>query len=429
MKIPYSNQFDLKTDRLNWANHNKHLCLLPYQALQFYHSSQSVSVCCNLLSRPEQDFLRPVRELKKAIESGQTYKDCQDCYDCEDNGKISERTRYLIQLTDNQIDRLLNENLIEQDSMDEFYIHCTLSNLCNMACRSCNIQTSSLFAKIETGHEHLTETISDTPNYWNTMLQSIKDTARKYPKVIVVISGGEGFVQPDFQRLVDWMIEEGLCKNIKLTINTNGSVADFKTFEPLLSKFKQVELAVSVDSINENYHYVRWPMTWDKIKQNLDQYVEYKNKFENFNFFLTPVWSINNIFYLKDWVLFFEEYEKKIDFLAAGDTPLYWPDWLDIRYLPNYIKSALAEQLKDIINNSWLIKNKSFHVNVCNLYNICSKQEDIPNQNLNWKTYLSNTAKWDIRTKTNLHIHNQKLYEVMNNEDRELFEKIKQQSK
>ena len=429
MKIPHSNQFDPITDRANWANHNQHICVLPYKALQFFHSTQSVSPCCNLIKRPERDFLRPITDLKQAIESGKTYKDCQDCYNCESNGKISERTRYLIELSDDQLRRFLGEDTTQEEIPPEFYVHCTLSNLCNMACRSCNIQTSSLFAKIEMGHEYLTETISDTPDYWDTMLTSIKDAVTQHPNVVVVVSGGEGFVQHDFHRLVNWIIDNGLSKKIKLTVNTNGSIADFKTFAHLIDNFKQIELAVSVDSIYENYHYVRWPMSWDKIKQNLDLYVEYKNKFENFNFFLTPVWSINNIFYLDDWILFFEEYSKNVNFLASYDTPLYQPDWLDIRYLPSYIKSVLAEQLKNTVDNAWLIKNKAFHANVYNLYSICLQQENISNQNIIWEQYLRNTANWDIKTKTNLHIHNQKLYEVLNVKDKELFEKIKQQSK
>jgi organic radical activating enzyme len=424
MKIPYSNQFDLKTDRVNWANHNQHICVLPYKALQFFHSTQSVSPCCNLIKRPETDFLRPILDIKQAVESGETYKDCRDCYDCEANGKISERTRYLIELSDDQLNGFLDDT---SSNLDEFYVHCTLSNLCNMACRSCNIQTSSLFAKIEMGHEYLTETILDTPNYWDTMLKSIKDAVNQQPKVVVVVSGGEGFVQSDFHRLVNWLIDEGLSKKIKLTINTNGSIADFKTFENLINNFKQIELAVSIDSIYENYHYVRWPMQWDKIKQNLDCYVEYKNKFENFNFFLTPVWSINNIFYLNDWVLFFEEYSKNVNFLASYDTPLYQPDWLDIRYLPSYIKSVLAEQLKNIVDNAWLIKNKAFHANVCNLYSICLQKENVSNQSLVWQQYLKNTAKWDVRTKSDLSIHNQKMYSIMSVDDKDLFSKFKQQ--
>ena len=161
MIIPCSNTFNKTTDRHKWANDNQHICLLPYTSLQYFHSSKTVSPCCNLEKPKSGDFLTPIHELKQAIESGQTYENCKTCYQCESEGKISERTRYLIGLDDQQLDNLIHKQKIDR----EFYIHCTLSNLCNMACRSCNSTTSSLFSKIDLGYEILVDTMSEDSGY------------------------------------------------------------------------------------------------------------------------------------------------------------------------------------------------------------------------------------------------------------------------
>lgn len=409
-----NDNFSRYTQRRQWADDNRHICYLPYTSRQFFHSSEYISPCCNLVKTTETDYLKPIIELKQAIKSKKTYDNCAVCYKCEDEGKISERTRYLIELSDTQLD-----NFLANQEVSGFHIHCTLSNLCNMACRSCNIHTSSLFAKIEIDKELKTQTISDDPSYWNAMLGTIKYEVSKRENIILVISGGEGFVQPDFKKLLTWCIDENLAKRIHLTINTNGIIDNEKFIEFLCNNFLRVSLAVSVDSIYENYHYVRWPGTWDKILRNLETFVLYKNVKQNFHFFLTPVWSINNIFYLKDWIIFFEEFTTKhsID-IPAYDTPLFQPEWLDTQHLPVYIKEILIKDLEDILSNVWFQKNVTFHANIKNLIELYRTS---PLNITAWNTYLRKTAQWDIKTHTKLEQQNKKLFDNLNNEDKDKY--------
>jgi len=413
-----NDRYNRYTQRKEWALDNKHICYLPYNSLQFYHSSKYVSPCCNLLPTTETEYLRPIKQLKQAVYEKNLFQNCKICYKCEDEGKISERTRYLIELNDQQLDTFLASQEVQK-----FNIHCTLSNLCNMACRSCNINTSSLFAKIETGIETRTPTISDDKSYWNTMLECIRTEVQQRELVNLVISGGEGFVQPDFKKLLNWLIETELSKKLSLTVNTNGIIDNKNLIWFLCDNFKQVSLAVSVDSIYENYHYVRWPGTWARIEENLDTFAYYRNNNQNFSFFLTPVWSINNIFYVADWIRYFESFRQKYNFpyFFAYDTPLYQPDWLDIQYMPTYLKLAAAESIGKILNNPWLKSNKSMDVNMNNLHSILSNTKNVNNKV--WSAYLQKTAEWDIKTKTDSQIHNRKLFNSLNNKDqKELLE-------
>ena len=445
MRIPSSDKFDKATDRQNWANDNQHICLLPYTSLQYFQLLKSVSPCCNLeqtsktdfLMPPNKlkqtiqagkdsltDFLKPITELRQAIESGNTYSKCNTCYQCESEGKISERTRYLIGLDDQQVDSFLENQIIN----DDFYIHCTLSSLCNMACRSCNSYTSTLFSKVDSGRDILLGTMSDHENHWNSLLDSIVRETDRQENVTLVVSGGEGSIQPDFHKLVAWLIDHNLSKKIKLTINTNGSIDDELLYQNLCNNFKKVSLSISIDSINENYHYVRWPGSWQKMHKNLKSFANYQKQFKNFNFFLTPVWSINNIFYLPDWVEFFESFNDENELhLAAYDTPLYQPDWLDVQNLPAYIKNILVEKISPVLLNPWLIRNKTFHANITNLIKLCATSTNAQSDTA-WHEYLRNTAKWDVRTNTELSIHNRLMYEIMNAEDTTLFLELKQKA-
>jgi len=405
-------RYNQYTNRKEWAIDNKHICYLPYNSLQFFHSSKYVSPCCNLKKTYETDYLKPILQIKNAIKSKKTFANCSVCYECEEDGKISERTRYLIELTDSELD-----NFLEKQDVPNFNIHCTFSNLCNMACRSCNINTSSLFAKIETGTEYKTPTISDDLSYWETMLKTITNEVNNRELVNLVISGGEGFVQPDFKKLLDWLIETELSKKINLTVNTNGIVDNEKLIKFLCDNFKGVSLAVSVDSIYENYHYVRWPGTWERIEQNLDTFAYYRNNTQNFNFFLTPVWSINNIFYVTDWILYFENFKEKNNFahFFAYDTPLFQPSWLDIKNMPTYLKLAAAKSLETILDNNWLKLNKSLDTNLNNLYSILQLPQHDAKE---WNYYLNKTAEWDSKTNAKSEVYNAKLYQLLSDTDK-----------
>jgi organic radical activating enzyme len=410
MKIPTINDDLRHLNRKEWANQNQHICVLPYSSRQFFHSSLSASPCCNLIKKPESNFIKPIIEIKDSMMSQQTYNNCSVCYACEDEGKISERTRYLIELSDQSLD-----SFIENQEVGEFYVHCTLSNLCNMACRSCNINTSSLFAKIELGRNHVSETISDSQSYWDFMLETIRLATQEHPRVNVVVSGGEGFVQSDFEKLYNWLIDNNLSQKINFTINTNGTVSTESLFDKLCKNFKQVSLAISIDSIYENYHYVRWPYTWEKISRNLETFVAIRKVYNNFNFFLTPVWSVNNIFYLKDWIEFFDQFSQTHSIeLMAYDTPLFQPTWLDTQYMPEYLKKILINELEPILDNEWFQKNKTFHANVANLIELYKTKEY---DKTIWNNYLKRTADWDIKTNTSIDQHNIKLYKHLNDQD------------
>lgn len=415
--IPIINESLKHIDRHQWAKQNPHLCLLPYTSYQYFHRTDSVSPCCNLERTVNKDYFVHIKELKQSVESGQLYKNCHLCHKCEEEDKVSERMRHLISMSDDTLDRILTTK-----HSDHFYIHCTLSSLCNMACRSCNTDTSSLYRKLETGINSPSPTISDNPDFWQALLDSIKEVATEYELVTVVISGGEGFVQPDFLKLTRWLIENNVSSKLRIAINTNGSIIDEEIFNLLCSNFKEVNLAVSVDSIYENYHYVRWPYHWDKIEHNLLQFVEYQKKYSNFNFFLTPVWGINNIFYLKAWVEYFEKFNGGRT--VAYDTTLYWPTWMDIQYLPSRIKRELIPDLEYVSNSEWMKKNLSFHANVKNWLKHCQTQNDNDLQQQEWNNYFINTAKWDSRTNTKMSLHCQKLYEKLDDDEKLLFAKL-----
>lgn len=421
--IPHSNNYDINTQRFEWLLENKHICRLPWTTRQYFFQTGTVTPCCNLINEETVDYFKPVIEVIDSIESGQTNPMCDRCYQCEADGKMSERIRSMIGIDTDKL-----QGFLQTRSVDGFFVHATLSSLCNMACRSCNSEVSSLYKKIWEGADTEPKTMSDDSRYWQSFLDSIKRAVADNERVVLVISGGEGLVQQDFYTLIEWLRANDLDNKIELQLNTNGSINKTNLFEDLAKSFKIVRLVISVDSVYDNYYYVRYPVKWEKIKQHLEIFAGYKKSIENFDFILTPVFSINNIFYLRDYVEFFEGFTAQHDLeLPVYDTPLYQPEYLDIQYLPVYLKQILIDDILVALDNQYLKQkyNVSFYTSVSRMLELIKNQYSTSLQQGYWTEYLKTTARWDKLTNVDFAIYNKKLYDQLLPEDKKLFNNYK----
>jgi MoaA/NifB/PqqE/SkfB family radical SAM enzyme len=81
------------------------------------------------------------------------------------------------------------------------------------------------------------------------------------------INGGEPSASPNYLKLL-----ENLPPNVKhLRINTNGSRL-ITVLPDLISRGIKVTVTVSLDGIGRGYDYVRWPIKWSDVEQNIQAY-------------------------------------------------------------------------------------------------------------------------------------------------------------
>jgi hypothetical protein len=421
--IPHSGRFDLELERLQWAQDNKHICINPY--IETHVRPDSINPCCRYQANNSainlNNFDNPTT-VKNNIESGQIDKNCSICHQEEEsNNQISLRIRHLLQHTTQQI-----EEFLETKKTQEFTNYFILSNECNMACRPCSGQLSSLYASIWHNERKQTRTLSDDSQRWAFLQASIKQKIHDLNSGVyrITVLGGEGTIQKDLYKLTDWLMNENLSGQVHLQIGTNGSVFHDDVFEKWCKNFRHLSFAISVDSTNaDNFSYVRYPVKFEKISKNLQSFKELSSRYSNFNFYITPTFYINNIAYLEDFLNYFEEFDGDTQCLGINDNTLENPGYLKLSSLPNYVKTQLVGQISRYINDySLLERNHVFKISIESMLNqlrISDFSAEV------WDQYLYTSARWDRLTKTDIAFHNKKLWDLFSSEDKARYQQYR----
>jgi len=273
--------------------------------------------------------------------SKQSVSSCSPCYDLEKEKNqldiISDRVFYLKELK--------SVNLDTYNSKDNFNLHTIdvrWSNLCNFACVYCNSEFSSKWAselniRIKTPQE---QRIEKFKNYIFDNVTQLKH---------VYMAGGEPLLMKENLDLLLLLKEKNPAVNLR--INTNLSKVDTRIFD-LICEFKNVHWTVSVESMNEEYEYIRYGGTWNDFLDNLNiiNKLNHKISFNMLHFLL----NYRSIF---DCIDFLKGLGFHNNSFVIG--PLLSPGYLNIRHLPDNVLYSVKEILKERINESpnFLLEN------------------------------------------------------------------------
>lgn len=130
-----------------------------------------------------------------------------------------------------------------------------LDNVCNSACQTCN---ESLSTKLGSLHSKEYIKINNSARIDSLPVERI---------VQMDINGGEPSASPNYLKLL-----ENLPTNVKyLRVNTNGSRLITKLSD-LVQRGIKVTVTVSLDGIGRRHDYVRWPVKWQDVEQNIQAY-------------------------------------------------------------------------------------------------------------------------------------------------------------
>ena len=350
------------------------LCMAPWAAIST-DVNGSIRPCCRFSQPTKQvdhimPFMKdgtleelwnskPLKKLRQTFIDGQTPHECRQCINEEKSELWSYRQEMnsFLEKYPHQKERY---DFTKTESPPPFYIDLKLTNVCNLKCRMCSPMASSLIQK-----ENEKEFGDKGDDYWhaNKIVENYnEDSFKKWlPNIdYIVFTGGEPFVGKENKDLIKLIIDEGYASKIDLHFNTNGTVMPKEIIDMLL-KFRNVNIAFSVDDIGKRLNYHRHGADWELIKKNIQKVPT------DLNLRIAIYCTVNNynIWYLEEAI---EEF-KKLTPNVSYDF-VYEPAFLSPRCLNPLIKEELIEKYSNkkeydkiikYINSTYVDRTTEFH--------------------------------------------------------------------
>ena len=186
-----------------------------------------------------------LQSVKDQMNNNQWPLECQRCQRTENSTEP-----HSIRLGSVQRDQILSR--IDSDYV---ILGGVLDNICNSACQSCNSNLSTKIGSLE------------SKKYKKISNVHLFDQIPMHRVVEIDLNGGEPTASPEYQSLL-----YNLPDTVKiLRVNTNGSRI-LPNIEKILSKNIKVIITLSLDGVDLIHDYVRWPITWKKYTQTVEQY-------------------------------------------------------------------------------------------------------------------------------------------------------------
>ena len=382
--------------------HNTEVCLTDPKVLDF--SSTFCSLPFNHAfvgpggeQKPCSRFLRPLinyddyegtmDELRHYKMTGQRHPGCRKCYEEEDAG----RTRSLRQIYNNVSG--FNYDIVhdvDPNNPKVTWLELSFSNRCNLKCRMCGpFYSTTWFEDWAEVPEYAfgVAGVGNTKEAVNEFLAVNKKkpitfdvtTLDKYiPDLrMVKLTGGEPFLIPEYDYILEKVHEIGHAENMWLDYSTNLTVRPKKRLKELWSKYKQIKFATSLDGIGKVIEYQRHPTKWERVDQVMNDLMQIPNAWVG----VRTTQTIYNILDMPNIANYFAELEDKyhnthshvkafgegswLNFVAAST-----PEFLSITVLPKWAKDIVAERL------AWSAPSKKVQDNFDHLVNYMYNEDN-----------------------------------------------------
>jgi len=222
----------------------------------------------NILHSSEANALR-----KNMLENRKS-PGCKSCYNYEKHGKESRRLlmNKKYSFTKEHAKKITcPDGSIEDLNFESLEL--SLDNTCNLKCRVCSGESSSLLAIEEAnifGRTHNKNKIL-TPLQKNKIVDAVLPYVLRTKKI--GFYGGEPLLQRGHYNILEYIIQHGAQKNIALTYSTNATNLYYKKKSILdyWNMFDDVSVSLSIDGHGKSFEYLRHGANWSTVNYNINQ--------------------------------------------------------------------------------------------------------------------------------------------------------------
>lgn len=331
------------------------------------------------------DYMKSIRKLMLA---GDAPASCKKCYDEEAQGISSKR---IWETGSWHYEGVDIPELIAQTADDGSvpfnvqYLDLRLGHTCNLKCIMCSPHDSSMWvpehkkvfpiiqspvvrSQMEWRSEDFDNKWHEKPEFWNEVFEQIPNIKQLY------FAGGEPLIIKEHKMFLEEIVRRGYANKILLRYNSNGTIITDEMIE-LWSKFRKVKVSISLDGIGDRVEYIRYPLDFKAIEQNLWKLEQAPAHIETSIELAVQILNIKHIPELIKWKV--KSKFKKLNqgknvlgqSLGGGlvNFHLLWiPTWMNIRALPKEDKEEVRKlflELQDWLWNHYTQDKEFWEVN------------------------------------------------------------------
>lgn len=286
-----------------------------------------------------------MQAMRQQFLDGQQPASCNKCWNEEDAGRTSKRMHTL-----KRLDHMITDTEWTADAKPLMFLDLKLGNICNLKCRICGSWSSSTFAVEElefvpiahkkTSHHYQMikqgAWARDNQDLWAS-IDTIADQIR-----YLEFTGGEPFMIKEHFQFLETIVDKGIAGQVEIHYNTNGTQFPDNA-EDIWQHFKCVEIAFSIDDVNNRFEYQRSNAIWEKVEHNIARFLAMRDRNPNIRLQVCITVNAFNIMYLEGVANWADK--QGFDFIYWN--MLHQPSHLSIASLPDTVK----QQVKDTLDN------------------------------------------------------------------------------
>jgi sulfatase maturation enzyme AslB (radical SAM superfamily) len=295
---------------------NTAFCVLPFYGMEYPESTP----CCLL---PK---VHDIEKIKLDMLAGIRPSACNKCWKLEDQGLTSDRV-----IKNQTLDAYFNKDLwtlydlAKQNKNSTVHYKFDAGNTCNGTCITCGSKFSTAWANLEKKNNlRSSKSWQITPEQADSWIDY--STAKT-----IAFRGGEPLLNETNFYILEQLLKHN-NSSCFIGFTTNGSIKLSTYQKELLSKFQNVNFCFSIDGVGPVFEYLRYPLQWDRVQQNID-YCRTNNIEVSASYTISNL----NIAYHTETIAWFDD--NKIPFIH---NPVYDPTWFRPDALPKDVKLQLG---------------------------------------------------------------------------------------
>jgi organic radical activating enzyme len=285
-----------------------------------------------------------MQNLRQEFLNGEQPETCRKCWQEESSGRTSKRMHTL-----DRLKHMLPDQTWTLDAKPLMFLDLKLGNICNLKCRICGSWSSSTYAVEELAHQVALDPKKtfhyqmlkqgrwprESKQFWQELEQNLEQI--RY----IEFTGGEPFMIQEHFDLLQRLVVAGLAPNIEIHYNTNGTIWPEQA-EEIWRHFKTVEIAFSIDDVEDRFEYQRSGAVWTEVCDNLQRFRQLRLRHSNIQLQVCCTINVFNVFYLPTVAQWIDCQE--FDFV-------YWnimhdAEYFSVRSLPDSAKTVIADHLR-----------------------------------------------------------------------------------